>query len=199
MTNQIIPQRVCSIANCGVTKRVQARSGYCLNHHRRWLRYGNPLQFYQSFGDTAADRFWSRVTNTSDPNACWEWQGKRERKGYGRKKYDGNMHLAHHIAWHLTYGVFPTEDLLHSCDNPPCVNPNHLREGSHYDNVRDRQEKQRQARGDRHPFSILSEADIPIIRQRLAAGHKMTEIAPDFNIGSTAIFAIKHGLTWKHV
>ncbi len=197
MTDKIIP-RICIIPHCGVSVRVSL-NGYCLNHYRRWKRYGNPLQFYDTVGDTPVDRFWSIVDRTGGTDACWLFTGKRVRKGYGRRKYNGKYHLAHHIAWHITYGEFPKDCLLHSCDNPPCVNPKHLRQGDHYENVRDRQKRQRQSRGEVHPHAKLKASDIPAIREALARKERMTDIAKRYNVFPTTIFGIKHRLTWKHV
>lgn len=197
MTATNIAHRECIIEHCTQNQnRINATTGYCLNHYRRWKRYGDPMQFYRSSGDTAAERFWSLTKPDGD---CIIWQGSKNRKGYGRKKYDGTQRLVHHIAWHLTYGVYPKDCLLHSCDRPSCVNPKHLREGDHWENVRDRQSRQRQARGERHPFAKLTESQVRVIKGRLAQKERMTDIARDIGIGPTAIFAIKHGLSWSHI
>lgn len=197
MTEKSIP-RICIIPHCGVSVRVSL-NGYCLNHYRRWKRYGNPLQFYKTLGDTPAERFWSVVKKDGGSDGCWIYQGRLQKKGYGRRKYLGSMRLTHHIAWHLTYGEFPQDCLLHSCDNPPCVNPKHLSEGDHYDNVRDRQSRQRQSRGESHPHAKLKETDIPLIRAALARKERATDIARRYDVFPTTILGIKHGITWKHI
>ena len=77
--------------------------------------------------------FWSRVSRTE---SCWLWTGPVDRKGYG---LHGGRGLAHRISWEMANGRAVPEGLfvLHHCDNPPCVNPAHLYDGTHQDNVND--------------------------------------------------------------
>jgi len=80
-------------------------------------------------------------------SACWEWQLHRDRDGYGRTKENGKYLRAHVKAYQLWKGEFPNGMLvLHSCDNAPCCNPDHLFLGSHQDNVRDKVAKGRTSR-----------------------------------------------------
>jgi hypothetical protein len=88
-----------------------------------------------------ADRFWDRVLIG---DGCWEWQGATSGKGYGRVSVGGRKLSAHRVAWTLwngpiTSGLF----ILHHCDNPPCVRPDHLFEGTHLVNMRDARSKGR--------------------------------------------------------
>lgn len=87
------------------------------------------------------DRFWSKVDKSGD---CWEWTACRTRAGYGQFKSDGRLHRAHRLAWALTNGPIPEgKHVLHRCDNPGCVNPDHLFLGSHQDNMDDMSNKGR--------------------------------------------------------
>jgi DNA-binding Xre family transcriptional regulator len=80
-------------------------------------------------------RFWSKVDRSGD---CWLWTGARRPLGYGALKVDGHVLHAHRVAYELVYGEIPAElVVLHTCDNPPCVNPAHLRLGTRSDNTRD--------------------------------------------------------------
>lgn len=187
----------CAVKTCEKPK--YRHEQYCLNHWRRFKRYGDPLRFYDSYGDSLAERFWSQVNVTADERKCWVWTGRTERKGYGRKKFDGKYRLAHHIAWFLAYRTFPDDCLLHSCDNPPCVNPRHLSEGTHYDNVADRQKKRRQARGERIGKAKLTSSEVRRIRVELAKGRFQKDIAKDFHVYATTICNINTGTTWSHV
>ena len=94
----------------------------------------------------------------SGPDECWEWFGARSGRGYGRihiydrrgrKKYEG----AHRVAWELANGRRVPQGLLvmHSCDNPPCVNPAHLSVGTQLENMRDAARKGRLQRGGPSP------------------------------------------------
>lgn len=105
--------------------------------------------------------FWSRV-ETGNISQCWPWKG-RKIKGYGYLTLDGKGFYAHRVSWLLFFGEDPgNKCVLHKCDNPPCVNPNHLFAGTHKDNMRDMFKKGRRnsASGDRsgartHPEKIL--------------------------------------------
>jgi hypothetical protein len=84
-------------------------------------------------------RFWTFVQR-AEPDECWIWQGGKQGKGYGqfyRRKREPVG--AHRFAWELANGqpVPPGRMVMHSCDNPPCVNPAHLSVGTDADNRRD--------------------------------------------------------------
>jgi len=86
------------------------------------------------------NRFWNKVViGASDK--CWEWRASKNCHGYGRFKLEGRRHEArgaHVVAWILTYGQVPHGlCVLRKCDNPGCVNPNHLFLGTQKDNIHD--------------------------------------------------------------
>jgi len=81
--------------------------------------------------------FWLKV-HKAGPNDCWEWQCSRHKQGYGHLVTGGVYWLAHRLAWLFTHGIlFDDEKVLHTCDNPPCVNPQHLWTGTQKDNMQD--------------------------------------------------------------
>jgi HNH endonuclease len=95
------------------------------------------------------EKFWSKVDLSKD---CWVWKGFCDRDGYGKKFLrltDGKLEqFAHRVSWIITHGCIPEGMcVLHRCDNPPCVRPDHLFIGSQNDNNKDMQAKGRQ----RHP------------------------------------------------
>ena len=92
--------------------------------------------------------FW-RLAKPND-NGCWVWQRPpNSRNGYGRLMWDHRLIMAHRLAYILTYGPItdPTMRVLHRCDNPPCINPDHLWLGTQLDNIADRVAKGRNKRG----------------------------------------------------
>lgn len=84
-------------------------------------------------------RFWSKVRYGPD---CWEWTGTPS-QAYGLFMLRGKSRKAHRIAYELTHGPIGAFILLHSCDNPRCVRPAHLRPGTHLDNTLDAVQKGR--------------------------------------------------------
>lgn len=85
--------------------------------------------------------FWSYVEKT---DACWIWTGQRTKKGYGVLHTGQVRHRAHRFSFFVKNGYWPEPCCLHSCHNPPCVNPNHLRAGTNKENVEDRLQRQRE-------------------------------------------------------
>ena len=88
------------------------------------------------------DRFWSRVEKAPD---CWIWLGTRGHFGHGELVNNGKIERAHRLSWELHNGPIPDGlHVLHKCDNPPCVNPDHLYLGDNTANMRDRDARGRQ-------------------------------------------------------
>ncbi len=83
------------------------------------------------------ERFQDKV-DIKGPNDCWEWKATISH-GYGNFSIYSKMKTAHRVAWEIVNGPIPEDKMiLHSCDNPLCVNPNHLRLGTNKDNMHDR-------------------------------------------------------------
>ena len=120
-------------------------------------------------------RFWSWVEIKTDPNSCWEWKRFRSSHGYGQYHAAGKNWRVHRLAWAIANGREPRLNILHSCDNPPCCNPAHLREGTQMDNMRERSIRGRY-HNQRCPMSLDIAREI---RSRFAAGDvEPTHIPP---------------------
>ncbi len=145
------------------------------------------------------ERFWSQV-NKSD--GCWLWTGATDKDTYGVITIRPPKRLvkAHRLSWALTHG--PVADglmVLHHCDTPRCVRPDHLFLGTHLDNKRDEILKGRQVSGSAHHSAKLTEQQIPEIRRLCRLGVSKVEIAKRFGVRSYTIYSIAQGSTWKGV
>lgn len=118
---------------------------------------------------------------------CWQWTKSLTHNGYGRTRHRGHEKRAHRVAYELAFGCVPADkQVCHHCDNPACVNPDHLFIGTQLDNMRDMIAKGRKVvnalRGEKHPRAKLSDADVAALRadkresRVLAAEYGITQI-----------------------
>ena len=145
----------------------------------------------------------SKTTTTS--SQCFEWQMARDARGYGKARFDSKTYLTHRIALSLYTGVSITTELdaLHSCDNPPCLNPNHLRWGNARENARDMVDRGRQnhpdRRGSKHHMSKLDEQKVLEIKELFRSPLSNAAIARLYGVTKDNIWCIRHGKTWTHL
>lgn len=144
-------------------------------------------------------RFWAKV-KVGEPGECWPWQAatNQKRMGYGVWcPVRGTTYRAHRVAAYMVYGA---SDLivLHSCDNPPCCNPNHLRYGDHAENANETVQRGRHvARHGEDSFTAkLKEHQISEIRASKASA---VSIAEKYGVSDMTIFRIRSGRTWRRV
>jgi hypothetical protein len=138
-------------------------------------------------------RFWAKVRVLDSDTACWEWTGSKRPLGYGQFSWSARYGRlrpagAHRVAYELTHGVDLTGDqhIIHSCDNPSCVNPSHLRAGTRYDNMRDASAKGRLSvsRPSRQKITDAQAADIVAAA---LAGAKQCDLAKQYGVTTGAI------------
>lgn len=126
-------------------------------------------------------------------SGCWIWSGSIHPEGYGRFGYKGKTQKAHRVSYELHRGEIPSGKLVcHACDEPSCVNPNHLFLGTNDDNQADKAKKGRAAKK-------LSLAKAMMIKQSLSRGAKIIDLAKEFGVTHTVIVNIKSGKIWKGV
>jgi hypothetical protein len=120
------------------------------------------------------------------PDECWEWQASRHEDGYGTIKVDGKIIRAHRLALSWVTNYDETLQVCHTCDNPPCVNPNHLFAGTQQDNTDDMIQKGRGPTGAR----IYPDKTVSQIRLMHEQGYRNCEIEKELNIDNRYISKI---------
>lgn len=171
--------QVCSFPECGRRAR---GAGLCEAHRRQVLR-GGELRPIKKFATTKQPvplekRFWSKVKKGA---GCWEWTGSVNGGGYGLifvRASENARRVAHGLAWEITNGPVPEGMfVLHKCDNPPCVRPDHLFLGTHQDNMNDAASKGRMSN------NKLTDDDVRRIREAHQYGVlSMVELGRAFRV-----------------
>jgi HNH endonuclease len=135
-------------------------------------------------------KFWNRLNKDGpiQPNMttkCWEWTGTRNNTNYGLTSLDCKQMGAHRAAWILMYGEIPEGiNVCHTCDNPPCCNPEHLFLGTQSDNIKDMYDKGKRKK-------ILLSRKLEIIKFHLDnPSKKIKELAIIFNLSCSAIYKL---------
>ena len=131
------------------------------------------------------DRFWDKVDKTGD---CWEWTActRSEKSPYGVFWFEGKNVAAHRFAWEQVNGPVPSGlFVIHSCDNPPCVNINHLSLGTPRQNMVDTAKRARRKSKLRHL--------IPDIHAMKRKGWKVRQIARYFSVDHSGVSRILNG------
>lgn len=186
----------CSVEGCGRSK--YGRDGLCLGHYQQ-KRQGKELRPIRqgTHGMSLQDkvRFYS-VENPA--TGCWEWQAYKKPSGYGTLWYDGKPYYhAHRVSYIAFNGPIPEGMwVLHICDVRCCVNPQHLRLGSMQDNVDDRNQKRRQATGERVGTAKLTWEQVRSIKSQMATTTDK-KLAKWFDVSPTTIANIRKGVSWK--
>ncbi len=188
----------------------------CTSHYRRRKEHGDALSgpviaFKRSPGkgvNSLEDALRYYTPQGLSECACHEWLGTRDDRGYGLLSYGPRkscrMLKAHRLAWEASNGVELPSDvsILHSCDNPPCVNPRHLRPDTHQENMREAKARNRLVRG----VDVINARLTPsIVREmrslRYTRGMSNYAIALEYGVSVGTVWnAVSlRGRTWRHV
>lgn len=152
------------------------------------------------------ERFWMYVDRSGD---CWIWHGTLASNGYGRFSMNGHADGAHRYSWQFAHGPIPAGLVVcHRCDNPPCVNPEHLFLGTPADNMADRDAKGRgfkvgqlpsvlRPHGELHYRAKLTADQVREIRSLRIEGHSLSRLASRFGVGKNTIARAAKQQSWK--
>lgn len=145
----------------------------------------------------AEERFWKYVDR---PDGCWNWKGGKA-KGYGALSIGRGKISAHRFSWELHNGPVPDGMfVLHSCDNPACVNPAHLWLGTNQDNMTDKMEKDRGnwAIGEDNGRAKVTEETVLKMRADYP-GKTQKQIADEHGVSQAQVSQIVRRKTWTHI
>lgn len=181
--------------------KVRCECQVCQKEYFRTPSQVGPYCSSRCFGAVLASnvetRFWRNVEKS---DGCWLWTGYSGKDGYGYLRVGTKQTGAHRYSYELHNGPIP-EGLwvLHRCDNPPCVRPDHLWAGLANENTADRDSKQRQALGERNRHAKLNAEDVLEIRRRLRQGSTNVALAEEYGVAKSEISHIRTRRVWKHL
>lgn len=168
-------------------------------------------RLYQGQGESplSLDHLARRIANgldTANDGECWEWTRAKNQDGYGTITYAGKTWLVHRWSFQLATGIDTGgSQVLHRCDNPPCINPDHLWLGDRSANMADCFAKGRSSiaphfiRGESNGSAKLTAVQVIEIRRRLRSGDFQKSIAADYGVSRSLIGQIGQLIIWAHV
>ena len=151
-----------------------------------------------SISQVDIDYFWIKV-DKSGKNGCWNWTWGTTKKGYGIFKLGDQSVYAHRLSYFMTNPAFDQSlCVLHKCDNPKCVNPEHLFLGNNTVNDNDKVSKDRQARGSMISTKLTEDDIVEMYKARLE-GYSQKSLALKYRINQSQVSRILSGLRWRHM
>lgn len=144
---------------------------------------------------TLKERFFYKVEKT---DSCWNWIGGKYSNGYGCMFVGRKLTGAHRVSWMVHNGAIPSGmQILHRCDNPPCVNPDHLFLGSQLENIRDMLGKNR---GGQHKCRTVTASDVIAIRkEREETGASFKRIGEKYGFCANTAWMICTRKSWSNL
>lgn len=202
-TGALLGEFTPGLCGCGCGKRTriatktQTRLGHIKGQPLAFI-HGHHQRVYRKPVDRTSDqaRLMANVPKAG-VDECWEWTGGRSDKGYGKYFIDGRTVGAHRWAYIFAKGPIPAGQVIrHTCDNPPCCNPDHLLAGTHAQNMQDAIDRSRTTRGQRNGMARLSPDQVREIRQRAAADEEPLSLAAEFDVHHNTVYRLLARETW---
>ncbi len=191
--NPIFIPKKCKYSGCD--KHAKAK-GFCTNHYSNLRLKGTPDTI--NHPQTVFEAFLKKVYPIGE--GCWLWMGYLYSNGYGCVNFKRKGYLAHRISYmHFKGPIDSNREIMHSCQNRSCINPNHLSLGTHQQNMAEMKLLNRHAHGERAGGSKLTEKEVIEILTLLEDDIKISVIAKIYNVSNCTISDIKHRRSWKHV
>ena len=146
------------------------------------------------------ERFLAKFT-IGDKNECWNWKAALDKRGYGAFTYNESRRCAHRYSYEFYKEEIPDGlCVCHTCDNPSCVNPNHLFLGTQKDNLQDMTQKGRRTCGEDSHYAKLTENDVRQIRKLYATGkYTREQLSIMYDVSKGQIRRIVLYKLWKHI
>ena len=168
-----------------------------------------PSKYVKRIRKTVKDRFCEKFYESE--TGCWVWTGAQNTVGYGHFRINGKTEKAHRVAYQLFVSDIAELDnvdyrgtcVMHKCDNPLCVNPDHLVLGTHADNMTDKKNKCRvvtnPTRGETNYNALLSANDVIDLRMLRSYGVSLSLLAKEYGVSKGCISSLARNKTWKHI
>ena len=184
----------CSVDGCG---RPVYLTGMCMRHYHRVRRHGSTEPTRAAPDDPIAERLASR---SREDGECVVWTGRTNHDGYGLVDLGGRPRHAHRVAFEAAGGEIPEGGVVrHTCDNPPCIRPEHLVGGTQLENIRDRVERGRSAVGEKNSLSRFTAEEVLQVDAELRAGASQISVAKRLGMSASTVQSIASGNTWSHL
>lgn len=199
-------KRICGVAGCELD---YDSLGFCQMHAARFRRHGDPL-FVAKRPNGSMMEDMEKILAAPPSDTCMEMMTGRDARGYVTVQVDGRRRKATHIILERSRGPRPSPEhgALHSCDNPPCCNPLHLRWGTQFENAGDRDGRNRRTplRGEDVTNSVLTELQVAEIRalygpprgRGVRGGVTMQQLADRYGVSRGLIGHVVRRNAWNH-
>jgi len=180
-------ETICSVPECD---REAKAKGFCTQHYKVFWRTGSPITKRPCYHEPIEIKFW-RYVEIKTYNGCWEWLARKDKDGYGSIRDGVKNKRAHRVSYELNIGTIPENKMIrHLCNNPSCVNPNHLIPGTQIDNMKDRRDSGNEPIGEKHQNHKFSDDVVRAIKKSKLTYKRISLI---FNISESQVGNIKRG------